>query len=651
MPSRNRFARTFLFSTAGIMIMAVLVIGLNFIAGLIGGRVDLTQENLYTLSQGTKQILKELDQPVKVNFYYSSSAKQMPMPLRNYARRVEDLLKEYKRAASGHIKVQQFDPEPLSDAADAAQLDGIRGRKTGMGETIYFGISVQLLGETEALPFLHPNQEQKLEYQLTRAIYRVSHPEKPVVGIISPLPVMGTPGPQMQLPGMRNQAQPPWRLITELRKDYEVREISLKEKAEIPADLDALILIHPKNFSKEKWFAVDQYVLSGGRLMALIDPLSTADMQNQNPMMRRRSGGSAPSDLGPLMKSWGLRMDAEKVVADLVNVTRVRNPQTGQPMAMPTILTLTGDAIAQDNPATSGLESLLVAFAGAIRGETVDGIESEVLLSTSTQTDMVEAFKAHRSPESVKKTFSALEERLPLAVLLRGSFKTAFPTGKPKAEKADDEKNTPEKDPEKKPTQKNEKADWLKQSEKDSAVIVISDTDIVTDGFCVQTQNIFGREIAVPVSDNLTLIHNLLDLLSGDTSLMNIRSRGAVSRPFEVVNEIRAQAEQEYQDKINRLEEELAQAEKQLQKLQSGRDTEGNQEYFLSPEQTKSIKEYRKKEAQTRKELREVRKKLRKDIDALETSLKWANIALMPVLVGLGGILLAIIKRKKEVRK
>lgn len=650
MPSRNRFARTFLFSTAGIMIMAVLVIGLNFIAGLIGGRVDLTQENLYTLSRGTKQILNELDQPVKVNFYYSSSAKQMPVPLRNYARRVEDLLKEYKRAGSGHIEVQQFDPEPLSDAADAAQLDGIRGRETGMGETVYFGISVQQLGETEALPFLHPNQEQKLEYQLTRAIYRVSHPQKPVVGIISPLPVMGSPGSPMQLPGMRNQSQPPWRLITELRKDYEVREISFEEKGAIPADLDVLILIHPKNFSKEKWFGVDQYVLNGGRLMALIDPLSTADMQNQNPMMRR-SGGAAPSDLGPLMKNWGLHMDDEKVVADLVNVTKVRNPQTGQPMAMPTILTLTGDAIAQDNPATSGLESLLVAFAGAIQGEVADGIESEVLLSTSPQTDMFEAFKAHRSPESVKKTFSALEERLPLAVLLRGSFKTAFPAGKPKAEKADDKTKKPETDPEKNAAQKPKKTDWLKESKKDSAVIVISDTDIVTDGFCVQTQNIFERKIAVPVSDNLTLIHNLLDLLSGDTSLMNIRSRGAVSRPFEVVNEIRAEAEQEYQDKINRLEEELAQAEQQLQKLQSGRDAEGNQKYFLSPEQKKSIKEYRKKEAQTRKELREVRKKLRKDIDALETSLKWANIALMPVLVGVGGILLAIIKREKEVRK
>ncbi|MCF7853920.1 MAG: Gldg family protein [Candidatus Pacebacteria bacterium] len=648
MASRNRFAQTYLFSTAGIVAMAVLLIGVNVIVGALGGRVDLTEGNLYTLSGGTKTVLKGLESPVKINFYYSSEAKQMPMMLKNYARRVDDLLKEYNRVGGDNIRVQHFNPEPLSDAADAAQLDGVRGQETGMGETIYFGISVQQLEETVAIPFLNPQREDMLEYELTRAIYRVAHPQKTVIGIMSSLPVMGRQMPPMMMGGGSNQNQPPWRVVTELRKSYEVREVPM-DTTSIPGDIDALVAIHPKQVSDDTWFALDQYVLNGGRLLALIDPMSTADAQNSNPMMAMQQGQPGASTLGPLLDAWGLTMSTEDIVADLVYATRVQDPRNGRPLEMPTILSLTGDAISQENPATADLESILVGFGGVLKGEGVPGLAKEVLLATSTRSDLVEKFQAQVAPESVKKSFTSSETEYPLAVLLRGTFPTAFPDGRPSADDAEESDDDDTGDSV--AGEESSSENWLTASVGDSAVIVITDTDIAYDDFCVQTHTVFGQQFAVPISDNLTLLHNLVDLLAGDTSLMNIRSRGAINRPFEVVNELRAEAEQNYQAKITRLESELAQVQQRLSELQQGRAEGANQKYILSPEQMETIKNYRTKEAQTRKELREVQKQLLKDIDALETGLKWANIALMPALVGLGGIVLAIVKRRREVRK
>jgi ABC-type uncharacterized transport system involved in gliding motility auxiliary subunit len=312
---QKKSLETFLYSIGGVIAMALILVAVNVILSGARQRVDLTQEKAYTLSDGTRAILAKLDTPVKVRFYCSQSAAATPQSvfLKSYARKVEDLLAEYKQAAKGKLIIEKYDPQPDSDAEDSARLDGITGAQMPSGDMFYLGIAVSLLDSKEAIPFCQPTRERLLEYDLTRAITRVVTPEKPVVGVMSSLPVFGGGGNPMMMQ-MGQRPQPAWAIVGELQKDFTVRNVAMTVE-KIPDDMKVLVVIHPKEINDTAQFAIDQFVLRGGKVIAFLDANSLVDNQNQrNPMMGQMGGGG--SSLDKLLKAWGVTFENSKVVAD-----------------------------------------------------------------------------------------------------------------------------------------------------------------------------------------------------------------------------------------------------------------------------------------------------------------------------------------------
>src|SRR5688572_21356166 len=332
---KKKQLETVLYSVVGVAAMFLVVIAVNFIFGVFKTRADLTQEKLYTLSDGTKTILKKLDGPVEIRFYCTQGEKEMPAHFKAYAQRIEDLLAEYKQHAGGKIDVKKFNPKPDSDAEDSAQLDGVEGQMLPNGEHLYLGIAVSFLDAKAALPFLSPDREKLLEYDISRAITRVANPEKPVVGVMTTLPMFGQPMNPMMMRMGQQQPQEPWVVVNELQRDFTVRQIQM-DVDKIEDDIKVLLVVHPKNISDKAQYAIDQFVLRGGKLVAFLDALAIMDRsEQQNPMMPNMSGGSS---MEKLLKTWGLAFDTTKVVADRNFTTRfVRN---NRPEEAPAVLSL-----------------------------------------------------------------------------------------------------------------------------------------------------------------------------------------------------------------------------------------------------------------------------------------------------------------------
>ncbi len=620
-----------LFSAAGIIVVAVLLIAVNMIADELNLRADFTDEKLYTLSEGTRTILEDLDTTVNLRFYYSKSAADMPVQLKNYAGRVQDLLQEYRRASNGKLEIDKFDPQPDSDAEDTARLDGIRGRSTATGRRIYLGIAVHCLDETVTLPYLDPSREAQLEYDLTRAIHRVTHPEKPTVGLLSSLPVAGTPtNPMMRQP--KQGGDEPWILMRELKKQFEVTQLDAPET--IPDAVDVLLLIHPKNLSETTLFAIDQYLLNGGRILAFLDPMSIIDLQ-LNP--QGRFSQPQPSELSPLLDTWGVQFDTDSLVIDRLYKSTIPGPN-GQMQEYLPFLDLGPDAVSAEHPAVAELDRILLPFAGHFEVSGTDTLTHTVLMRTSEKSGTVPKFMAQVGGNQMAGNIENEGGLKTLAVQLNGRFETAFPDGKP----VDKEDGNSE-------GETNGDDDSLKQSIQNSTVVLVADADMLHDRFCVsRRQTIFGPA-STPVSDNLALAQNLTELLSGADELIGIRSRGALNRPFNVIQEKTAEAQAKYQDKIAELEAELSEAENRLQRLQQGKSE--NDKYFLTPEQEKEIQRFEKKRAEINRELKTLRRSLRKEIVALENRLKWLNIAGMPAVVVLIGLGFSLHRKRRMAKK
>lgn len=645
---------TVLYSAAGVAAMAVLLIAVNFLAQWSRVRVDLTEGRVHTLSQGTRSLLKGMDTDVTARLYVSRSSPQMPMELKALAGRVEDMLNEYKgRANAGHFKVQVLDPVPDSDAESSAELDGVPGQPFMNGDAIYFGLSLRCLDQVSTIAFLSPQREGLLEYDLTTALYRVLHPEKPRIGVMSSLPVMGQTNPMFMQMGAGGGA-PPWAFISEIKRDYALREVPLAAR-EIPADVKILLLIHPKNLSDDTLYAIDQFVLRGGRVLAFLDPMSWVDSRlSAADSMGMRGGASAPgpSSLGKLLGAWGVAFDTEKVVADLVTMTKVGGA-TGQPEEMPALLSLTAEQCNADDPATAQTESLLLAFAGSFGGTGADKLQKTVLLSSSPKSALVDSYLAQMGPAGVLRAFKSDNQRKALAIRLSGSFKTAFPAGAPFP--AAGGKAAPPKDGQGGAKPGDGKAAGaaeppkdasLKESASPGMVILVGDSDMLFDQLAVQVQSVLGQKFMTPLNDNFAFAQNLLDQLSGDPVLISIRSRGAVHRPFTLINQMQATAEEAGRAEIERYEkklEELAARLDELQARKGGKD----QRLILSPEQQKARAAATQERAAAQGKLKELRKALRRDLDQLETRLKWLNIALVPLVVGIVGLTVGLARKRR----
>ncbi|HEY1170392.1 MAG TPA: Gldg family protein [Verrucomicrobiae bacterium] len=631
---KNKKLETMLFSVAGVAAMFVILVALNYIAGLGKQRIDLTKEKLYTLSQGSKEILGKIDGQVEIRFYCTRGEKEMPMVLKAYAQRVEDLLAEYQQVAGKKLIVKKLDPKPDSDAEDSAVLDGVEGQMLQTGDKVFLGLAIEFVGQKVALPFLMPDRERLLEYDLSRAIAGVLTEEKPTVGIMTSLPIFGIPmNPMMAQMGQRGQD--PWVLISELKQDFNVQQVEPSVEQIDEKKFKVLVVLHPKNLPDKTQYEIDQYVLRGGKLIVLVDPNAVMDSQGgSNPMMGSMPGNSS---LDKLFAAWGITMESGKVIADMNYPTQLGG-RGGQPQTNPAVLSLLEEALNKDDVITSSVDNLLVPFAGAIGGTPAMGLQQTVLVKSSSNSQMVEGFIAQMSGENIVKEFKSGGKELPLAVRLTGKFKTAFPDGKPKDAPA-------EAGPDAEKKAESKSAESLKEGKSDNAVIIVADVDWLYDQFCVQVQNFFGQRIVTPVSGNLGFFQNMVEQFAGDSSLIHVRSRASQSRPFTVMTKMEADANERFQSKIKELEGSLAETQKRLSELQQQK--EKGQRLIMSPEQQQEIKEFRKKESEVNKQLKEERKKLRKDIDALQFKLKLGNIAGMPALVALFGIGLFLIKRKR----
>jgi ABC-type uncharacterized transport system involved in gliding motility auxiliary subunit len=610
-----------LYSTVGIVAMLLVLIAFNVIAAQAKQRVDLTAEKAYTLSPGTKAILAKLDTPVQIRFYCTRNVSTMPVILTTYAQRVDDLLQEYRQASKGKIEIQRLNPEPDSDAEDSARLDGVEGQPLRTGERIYLGLSVSMLDQKQAIPFLTPDRERLLEYDISRLIAGVMTPDKPVIGVMSALPVMGQTNPMMM---PRGQGQRPWALIDELKRDFNVKQVELSAD-KIPDDVKVLLVIHPKGISDAGQYALDQFVIRGGKLVAFVDPLSVLD---RPPAQMSMMPPPSTSTLDKLCKAWGINFDASKVVADMEHVAQLREGVN------PTVLALNETAVNKDDIVTADADTLVMAFTGAFTGTPVQELSETVLIKSSRQSQLVDAQMAPMLGAQIASNFHSDNTEYPLAIRLTGKFKTAFPEGKPKA--------APASPAEQKPDDKTAQA-GLKQSAQPTTVVLVGDADMIQDPVAIRDLPVIGQRVIMPVNSNLSFAQNAVEQLAGDSNLIAVRSRASRERPFLVVQKMQSEAESNYQSKIKELETSLGDTQRKINELQKNK--EGGQRFILSPEQQQELANFRKTEANVKSQLKQMRKNLRSEVDSLENRIKWLNIAAMPLVVIAAGMGLTLMKR------
>jgi len=400
--------------------------------------------------------------------------------------------------------------------------------------------------------------------------------------------------------------------------------------AKIDDDVHVLLVVHPRDISETTQYAIDQFVLRGGKLLAFLDPHAYFD-QKQDQMRQVLGESSGQSSLDKLLKAWGLDMDVNKVAADMTFAGH--NPQSGA--IMPTVLLLNKEGINNDDIVTSQIDNLVMPFAGAFTGKPADGLKETVLVHTSPESELVEGVTASIGAEQIVKDFKAANITYNLAVRLSGKFKTAFPDGPPKPAK--DEKGE---------SAEASKEPQLKESKADGVVILVGDSDMLNDQICVQVQNFMGYRMVRPMNGNLNLVESFVEQLSGDNDLISLRSRASLNRPFTRLNEMEAKAGREWEDKLKELEAKKSETEQKISQLQASKS--GNeQKFILSPEQEAELANYQKAVADVNKDLKTTRKRLRQDTDSLELWTKVANIGAVPVLVALTGIVLALVKRKR----
>src|SRR5258705_5350632 len=544
----DKRTENFLYSGGGLVAAFVIIVLANLVLGAPRARVDLTQGKLYTLSEGTRSVLGKLEAPVKIRLYFSQGA-EVPLPIKAYGRRVEDMLAEFRQAGRGKVLLEKLDPQPDSEAEDSATLEGVEAQVTQSGDRFYLGASISYADQKIALPALALDREPLLEYALPRPVARGATPPKPVVGVMSALPVFGMPPSQFT----GGQPMEPQVFIGELRRDYTVKRVSL-DPDRIDDDVKVLLVIHPRGISDKGQYALDQFVLRGGKLIAFLDPSAYFDQMGQ---MGGMGGGGTPSSLDKLLKAWGIAFDSGKVVLDMRYLTGAGA------RTLPTLLSLNDNAFAPNDIATARLGSLLMPFAGVFTGKPVEGLSETVLVRTSSYSQLVDSFAATAQGEAAVRSFQPSGTEYPLAIRLTGKFKTAFPEGKPKPD--DKGKAAPAKAAE----AKTDAA--LKESAADNAVVLVGDSDFINDGAAVQIQEIFGQRIVVPRNGNIAFAQALVDQFAGDPDLIKLRSRASAARPFIRIRDMEARAQQAYLGKIKELETNLGQTQEKLNALQKGR--------------------------------------------------------------------------------
>jgi ABC-type uncharacterized transport system involved in gliding motility auxiliary subunit len=662
----------FLASRRGIAVAVLVLIGLmvasaNIVAAhFLTSRLDLTAEHLYTLSQGTRNTLAKIDEPITLRFYYSTRLGDEVPSYGVYAQRVRELLDQYVAAAHGKIRLEVFNPEAFSDVEDRAVAFGLKGVPLDVqGEQVYFGLAAtNSTDDQQVIAFFAPERERFLEYDLTKLIHSLAFPKKTVVGLMTPLPLEGD-----MMAMMRGRPSEPMAVIDQLEQLDRVKPLASDIDA-IPADIDVLMLVHPQNLPDKTLFAIDQFVLKGGKALVFVDPLS--ELQASHPSQLNPPGSPTSSNLERLFKSWGFEVPANTVVGDRRNAQRVGVPVPGRgtrPLDYIAWINLQAADLNREDMITADLSHIMMASAGII--EPLDGAKTtiEPLITTSSDSTKIPAEKLIGLPDvaGLLTQFKSDNKRYILAAHVTGIVDTAFPDGPPKppepakpeaAAKPDatdppasdaGEKTVAEATPASAKPAEAATADWLKTSAQPINVVVVTDTDMLDDRFWMQTQDFFGQRVAIPTANNGDFVANAVEVLAGGNDLVGLRSRGTSARPFEVVDQIERTAQERYSAEERTLQQKLKDTQAKLADL-TGKD-QANTPTTLSPEQTKTIEEFRADMLQTRRQLRAVQGALRGNIGRLKAGLEFFDIALIPILVAGVAVFLGVLRLKRRSRR
>ena len=632
----------------GVVLAVVLLFAANMLASRLLGpaRIDLTENRLFTLSEGTRNILASLEEPVTLRFYLSRRELERVPGIGGYADRVLALLNEYERLAGGKLKLHVIDPEQFTEEEDRAVGYGLRGVPLGLDEGIfYFGLAgANSVDDEEAIPFFVAEREQFLEYDVTKLVHNLSLPKQKVVGLLSTLPVQGQ-GPQMQA-AMGGMGAPPWMVVDQIAQLFELHPLPPEFDA-VPEDIEVLMLVHPHGLSREALYAIDQYVLRGGRVVAFVDPYSEAQQEvmamvggMRQPMRARRS------EMDELLSAWGVTF-GEDVVADLEFALKVRMEQGGRILTFdyPVWMNITPQTFDHEDIVTGDLANLGFGTPGYL--EPVEGATTTFTPLVST-TPRAAQFTAEQvaavttDPRDLLDQYESNDRAYTVAARISGKAGTAFPDGPPPPGEPGGE--TSEKVEAANDTASG--AEHLAESVEDVQIIVVADADMLADRFWVVVQEFLGSRIAIPSAANGTLVINALDNLTGSGDLISVRNRGTFTRPFSRVVALRQQAERAFRAKEQELIAQLEETERRLVELEES--NQGNDALVLTDAQRDELVRFRQERVRIGKELREVRRQLRADIEALESWLKFANIGLVPILIGLTGLVAGLLQLRRR---
>jgi ABC-type uncharacterized transport system involved in gliding motility auxiliary subunit len=622
--------KRFLISAGGLVLVALLFLAVNIVANatLSGTRIDLTSDKLYTLSPGTRSVLTKIAEPITLRFYYSERlGKEIPS-YGVYASRIREILEEYRNAAGGKIRLQVIDPQPFTDEEDRAVGFGLQGVPINQsGELIYFGLAgVNSADKEEVIPFFQPERERFLEVDLTKLIFNLSGVKKPAVGLMTTLPLQGAfRGPR--------QASEPWVIYTQMQQFFDVRMVD-RDAAEIPADVGVLVLVHPQGLPDKTLFAIDQFVLRGGRALVFVDPHAEGELSR--PSMAQQTGQTG-SSLKKLFDAWGVEMAEDKVVGDRLSARRVNAGTSQRVQAIDYVLwlNLREERLNRSDVLTAEIAGIQMASAGSLKPKDGATTTFTPLIQTSDQAMQidVEPIKMAPDPVGLYNNFKSENTRFTLAARVAGKVKTAFPEGKPVEPKPAEGEQPKDPAAATPPAPATPAAPALTESSGSVNLVIVADTDMLEDRFWTNVQEFFGQRVAVPFANNGDFVINAIDNLSGSDDLIGLRSRGQAARPFMRVQAIQREAEQRFRAKERELTEKLRDTEKKLSELQSQSQEQGAGKVIMSKAQQETIEQFRGDMLNTRRALRDVQYELRKDIESLEARLKFINIGLIPLLV------------------
>jgi ABC-type uncharacterized transport system involved in gliding motility auxiliary subunit len=609
--------------------LGLLFVGLTilFQHALRGWRLDLTQNHVYTTAPGTDRILANIKEPINLYFFFSQkSAAQIPQ-LNAYGVRVREFLEELAGRANGKLNLHVIDPQPSSEEEDRASELGVRGAPTGNSGTLYFGLAgTNSVDGHEAIEFFDPAKEEFLEYDVVKLIYQLANPKKPVLAWLSGIP-MGASFDQQS-----GQMREGWASYTQAQQLFDVRPLE-PAATKIDPDVNVLVLVHPKNLSPATQFAIDQYALRGGHVVAFVDPLAEADPSGadpRNPMAQMTADKS--SQLGTLLSAWGVHFNPRLVVGDRARALAVSTRQGAAPVQHLGILGLDRSSMQPNDVITQGLSNVNVETAGYLEPVKGSGMRFEPLLQSSTEAAPipVEKFAMLFDPSTLLDGFKPTGQRYTIGARVSGNFKTAFPGGPPAGVTLPAGQTA------------------LKESAKPLHLVVYADTDMLSDFLWVHEQNLFGQRLAQAFASNGDLLSNTLDNLSGSSDLISVRGRATFTRPFERVEALRHRADERFRAKEQELERELRDTEEKLTALQTKRNDKSA--LILTPEQEKELDHFQDEKLRIRKELRAVQAGLNEDIKGLGLELKVLNIIVVPVLFALAALLIGLSRRRRRTR-